>query len=197
MPIEFETPEGATPLEPEELEQLISPHITTMAQLNEAEQLNIAAASLWAHSRRRTNVLTIVFAQLLHKRMFDDVWRWAGDFRQRAANIGGVEAYEIAARLHGLFEDCRYWMDENVYGQDEIAARLHHRLTVVHAFPNGNGRHARLMTDVFLRNIDCAPFSWGRGADLVHQGDVRTMYMEALRAADNHDIRPLMDFARS
>jgi fido (protein-threonine AMPylation protein) len=109
MPIEFETPEGATPLEPEELEQLISPHITTMAQLNEAEQLNIAAASLWAHSRRRTNVLTIVFAQLLHKRMFDDVWRWAGDFRQRAANIGGVEAYEIAARLHGLFEDCRYW----------------------------------------------------------------------------------------
>lgn len=197
MPIEFETPEGATPLEPEELEQLIPSQITTMAQLNEAEQLNIAAASLWAHSRRRSNVLTTVFAQLLHKRMFDDVWRWAGDFRQRAANIGSVEAYEITARLHGLFDDCRYWMEENVYGQDEIAARLHHGLTVIHAFPNGNGRHARLMTDVFLRNKDCAPFSWGRGADLVHQGDVRTRYIEALRVADNHDIRPLMNFARS
>lgn len=172
MPLEFETPEGATPLEPEELEQLIPSHITTMAQLNEAEQLNIAAASLWAHSRRRSNVLTTVFAQLLHKRMFDDVWRWAGEFRHRAANIGGVEAYEIAVRLH-------------------------HGLTVTHAFPNGNGRHARLMTDVFLRNIDCAPFSWGSGADLAHQGDLRIRYIGALQAADNHDIRPLMNFARS
>lgn len=197
MPFKFETPEGSTPLEPEELEQLVPPHITTMAQLNEAEQLNIAAANLWAHSRRRSNVLTVNFTKLLHKRMFSDVWRWAGVFRQRAANIGRVEAYEIGTRLNQFFDDCRYWEKENFYDQDEIATRLHHGLTFIHPFPNGNGQHARLMSDVYLRNVNCPAFSWGGNVDLVRQGDVRTQYLDALRAADDHDIQPLKYFARS
>lgn len=197
MVLEFEAPEGSTPLEPEELEQLIPSHITTMAQLNEAEQLNIAAANLWAFSRRRPKVLTADFTKSLHKRMLSDVWRWAGVFRQRAVNIGGVEACDIPVRLHQLLDDCRYWAEENTYDQNEIAARLHHGLTVIHAFPNGNGRHARLMTDVYLKNANCPAFSWGGGADLVHLGEMRAQYLEALRAADHYDIQPLLNFAQS
>lgn len=197
MVLEFKTPEGATPLEPEDLEKLIPAHITMMGQLNEAEQLNIAIARLWALSRNRSDVLTMSFARSLHKRMFNDVWRWAGEFRERAVNIGGVEAYEIPIRISQLFDDTRHWIDEQVFEPDEIAARLHHGLTVVHAFPNGNGRHARLMTDVLLKNMDEKLFTWGSGADLVDAGDMRNSYLTALREADNHDFGVLLEFARS
>lgn len=197
MALIFEAQEGATPLEPEELAQLIQEHIATMDQLNEAEQLNIAAARLWAFSRRRPSVLSVDFTRTLHRRMFEDVWLWAGTFRQRGVNIGNVDAYEIVVRLHQLFDDCRHWAGEEVFSCDEIAARLHHGLTIIHAFPNGNGRHARLMTDVYLLLNGEQPFSWGRGANLAETGDARASYLESLRAADNHDIEPLLVFARS
>jgi Fic-DOC domain mobile mystery protein B len=197
MPIEFETPEGSTPLRPEELEQLVPAQITTMAQLNAAEQLNIAAASIWVYGRRRSNVLTADFARQLHRRMFSDVWRWAGDFRKYDVNIGNVDPHDIQVRLHQLFDDCRHWTVESVFPTDEIAARLHHLLTLIHPFPNGNGRHARLMADVYLRNSGEIPFSWGAGANLVAAGEGRVRYLAALRAAADHDIRPLIAFARS
>jgi len=195
--LEFETPKGSTPLEPEELEQLIPAHITNMAQLNEAEQLNISEASLWALGRRRSNVLTERFGKSLHKRMFGDVWRWAGTFRTRPVNIGNVEAYEVGIRLRQLFDDVQHWIDNAVYEPDKIAARLHHGLTVIHPFPNGNGRHARLMTDIVLKNMERPVFTWGSSVDLASQGDVRNQYLTALRAADSHDIGPLVAFCRS
>ena len=195
MTIEFKTPEGSTPLKAEELERLIPTHITTMEQLNEAEQLNIAAASLWALGGRRSDVLSEKFAKSLHKRMFEDVWRWAGKYRTRAVNIGNIEAYDIGIRLHQLFDDVRHWIENDVYEPDETAARLHHGLTLIHPFPNGNGRHARLMADILLRNMDQSPFTWGSD-DLARQGGVRDRYLAALRAADGHDIGPLIEFAR-
>lgn len=195
--LEFDPSPGATPLTADELAQLIPNHVATMAQLNEAEQVNIAQARLWALSRRRTDVLTTAFARQLHKRMFQDVWRWAGTFRTRPVNIGNVDAYAIGVRLHQLFDDGAHWIEARVFGADEIAARLHHGLTVIHPFPNGNGRHSRLLTDVLLRRLDVPLFTWGGGADLVHGGDTRKRYLEALRAADAHDMTPLIRFARS
>jgi len=197
MTFEFETPTGSTPLEPEELEQLVPAHITTMAQLNEAEQLNIAAASMWALGRRRSDVLSEKFVKSLHKRMFGEVWRWAGKFRTRPVNIGDVDAYEIGIRLHQLFDDVKHWLDNNTYEPHETAARLHHGLTVVHPFPNGNGRHARLMTDVLLKNIGQPVFTWGSGGNLIYTGETRNQYLATLRAADEHDIGPLLAFGRS
>jgi Fic-DOC domain mobile mystery protein B len=197
MVLEFKPPQGATPLEPEQLEQLIPTHITTMGQLNEAEQLNVAAAALWAHSRHRSDVLTLAFMRSLHKRMFKDVWKWAGDFRTRVTNIGRVEAFEIPIRLSQVFDDARHWIGERVFEPDEIACRTHHGLTVVHAFPNGNGRHARLMTDVLMKNMGEKPFTWGSGADLGNAEDARGRYLTALRNADNHDFAALLKFVRS
>jgi Fic-DOC domain mobile mystery protein B len=126
--------------------------------------------------------------------MFGDTWRWAGSFRSTERNIG-IAPEQIATRLRDLLDDARYWAQHGTYPVDEAAARFHHRLVSIHCFANGNGRHARLLTDLLLRANGAAPFSWGR-SDLVHAGVARDRYLAALRAADTGNIDPLIEFAR-
>ena len=127
--------------------------------------------------------------------MFKDVWRWAGEFRSTPRNIG-VEAWNISSMLRNLIEDARYWVLHEVYSPDEIAARFHHRLVLIHPFPNGNGRHARLAADLLLVRLGQERFTWGR-VGLVSAGETRKEYVSALRAADAHDLKPLLAFVRS
>ena len=190
----LEQDDAATPLTPEEREGLIPSYITLRRELNEAEQANIVEAEEWAYSRKR-DVLSEQFIKSLHKRMFGRVWRWAGDFRQTERNIG-VDPFRIAIDLRNLLDDCRYWIEHETYPPDEIAARFHHRLVYIHPFPNGNGRHARLAIDLLLVKLGRPRFSWGR-VNLVNAGETRQTYVAALRAADNHDIGPLLQFVRS
>ena len=186
--------DAATPLEAEEREQLIPTYITTRAELNEAEQIGIADADRWAFGRKR-DVLDEGFLRSLHKRMFGGVWRWAGQFRTTARNIG-VDAHQIALQLHQLLGDVRYWIEHGTYGPDEIAVRFHHRLVAIHPFPNGNGRHARLVADLLAVRLGQPRFTWG-SANLVEPAETRKRYVEALREADNHNLQPLIAFARS
>jgi Fic-DOC domain mobile mystery protein B len=186
---------GATPLDPNEVEGLLPSHLATQEELNEYEQDNIARAVTWIETRRRREVLTEVFVRELHKRMFDRTWRWAGSFRTTERNLG-VAPDQIALQLRNLLDDTRYWIEHKVYPVDEAAARFHHRLVSIHCFANGNGRHARLMTDVLLKGVGAEPFSWGRG-DLVHAGDVRSNYLASLRAADSGHYSKLLAFVRS
>ncbi len=193
----FDEPDDATPLEAEEREGLRQNWITLRSELNEAEQENILAGSLWARRPRQRNadMLTQDFARTLHQRMFGDVWEWAGQYRLTERNIG-IEAHRIPNDLPMMFDDVRYWVDHATYAPDEIAVRLHHRLVFIHPFPNGNGRHARLMADLLIERLGGDVFSWG--GDTLHDiGELRTSYVEALRAADDHDIEPLLAFARS
>ena len=95
-----------------------------------------------------------------------------------------------------LFDDVRYWVENGTYEPDEAAVRLHHRLVAIHPFPNGNGRHARLMADLLIERLGGEPFSWG-GDSLADVGALRAAYIAALRAADGHDMGPLIAFARS
>ena len=164
--------EAATPITEEEREALIPAYITLKRELNEAEQTNIVEAERWAFSRKR-DVLDIAFLKRLHHRMFDQVWRWAGEFRTSERNIG-VAPYQIASDLALLLGDCRYWIEHDTYPADEIAARFHHRLVSIHPFPNGNGRHARLTADLLLRSLGCPRFTWGRKS-LATQGDARKL----------------------
>ena len=194
----FQESEDATPLEPHEREGLRQSWITHRKDLNEAEQENIAKGIAWARGRRRKDferMLSEDFVRMLHKRMFADVWKWAGSFRTGERNIG-IEAWKIPSELANLLDDARYWIENGTYQPDEIAVRYHHRLVVIHPFPNGNGRHARLAADLLVEHSGGAPFSWG-GAVLTDAGELRARYIAALRSADNHDIRPLLDFARS
>ena len=186
--------DAATPLTPEEHAQLIPTYITTRAQLNEAEQINITEADLWAFNRKR-DVLSEEFLRKLHKRMFRKVWKWAGTFRTSERNIG-VDAYRIGVELRTLLEDVAYWMANNTFAPDEIAARFHHRLVLIHPFPNGNGRHARLAADLLAVKLGQKRFTWG-SVNLVQPAATRSTYVAALKAADKHDIAPLSAFARS
>lgn len=194
----FLEPEGATNLAPEERRGLLQTWITDRADLNKAEAQNISAGAAWARRRRGHNpadLLSDDYAKALHKQMFGDVWSWAGKYRTRESNIG-VRPHLISTEVPALFNDARYWVEHKAYDPDELAIRVHHRLVAIHPFPNGNGRLTRLMADLLAERMGRKPFTWG-GGSLTEVSKLRERYMTALRAADNHDVQPLIDFART
>jgi Fic-DOC domain mobile mystery protein B len=193
--LNLDYPDGATPLTPEELEGLIPAHIATRDQLNAWEARNVLKAEQWLLARRRGDILTLVFVRRLHQRMFDETWKWAGTFRDTEKNVG-VDPAQIAPRTLDLCEEVKAQLAHNSLPLDEITARFHHRLVSIHPFANGNGRHARLMTDLLLTENGAARFSWGEDA-LIAENEVRTRYIAALRAADARDYAPLLAFVRS
>jgi Fic-DOC domain mobile mystery protein B len=189
-------PKDATPLDPDEMEGLIPTHIVNREQLNALEQENIIQAHIWLSGTRFKKVNTEAMVRKLHKQMFGKVWKWAGTFRKTGKNIG-VEAYQIAVELKNLCDDVDTWIEFSSYSTTEIAVRFHHRLVHIHLFANGNGRHARLATDVLLnKQLQEPVFSWGRGS-LAHTGSIRSNYIKALRQADAGDYSALMDFVKS
>ncbi|MFB3302510.1 mobile mystery protein B [Pseudomonas sp. AMR01] len=195
MAIELELKPGQTPLDPDEVAGLKPRHIATQGELDEWEAQNILKASRWIARQKKLDVLNDHFCRELHVKMFDDTWKWAGTFRKSDKNIG-CDWTQIAVGLRQLLDNVDYWLEHNVFPPEEVAVRFHHRLVWLHAFPNGNGRHARLMTDCLLRQCGLAPFSWGRG-NLVTANEVRQRYIQALRAADANDYTALMGFVRS
>lgn len=189
-----EYPEGATPLDPNEIDGLKFKHITTREQLDELEQANIESGLQWL-ARYRGDVLKDRFAVTLHKRLFGDVWDWAGSFRKTGKNIG-VDPIHIEVQLRSLMDDARFWVENETYPASEAAMRLHHRLVQIHPFPNGNGRHARIMADTMLTRVyRTDPFDWAGGHDLQKMNQRRATYIAALKAADQGDIVPLLSFA--
>lgn len=186
--------DASTPLTPEERAALVPSYITQRRELNEAEQIGIADADRWAFSRKR-DVLSEGFLRRLHGRMFGSVWKWAGAFRTTPRNIG-VEAWRIEPELRQLLGDVGYWVEHRTFAADEIAVRFHHRLVFIHPFPNGNGRLSRLAADLLISRLGGERFSWG-GGNLIAIADLRRRYIDALRAADGHEVALLLEFARS
>jgi Fic-DOC domain mobile mystery protein B len=185
-----------TPLSPEDLADLI-PNLATKEELNEWERENILVGREWAF-RDRTSPIDMAsddYVRKLHGKMFDQTWKWAGQYRRTEKNIG-VPVREIRERLVALFGDVRYWIENGTYSTDEAAVRFHHRLVLIHPFANGNGRHARLIADVLVKKLNRPVFTWG-STDLVEEGESRARYLIANRAADEGDLRPLLEFARS
>ena len=190
-------PKGATPLDNDELEGLKIKTITTRGELDRWEQQNIGDAMDWLENRKnKSDILNEGFITKLHEKMLGKVWEWAGSFRKTDKNIG-IDKYRIGIELKNLLDDTQYWIDNKTYESDEIAIRFHHRLVQIHCFPNGNGRHSRLMTDTLLTDIlDQKPFTWGSG-NLLAEGDVRDTYINALYSGDHLDYEPLKNFVRS
>lgn len=196
-------PEGATPIETEDLEGLIPEFVATRADLNQVEYENIANALPWAMRQVRLRgaprLFDYAFVFELHRHMFGDVWTWAGSQRRRETNIG-VAPHQIPTALRQALDDARYWHDHDVHTVDHRAARIHHRLVVVHPFPNGNGRCTRLIADLYLQSVGSPPFSWATGrldGGAEAQQDVRRAYIAALEAAPADDCDALVTFARS
>jgi Fic-DOC domain mobile mystery protein B len=199
MGLDFELVDGQMPLDDEEKEDLLISSITTHGELDEFEQLNIEKAIQWTLTRkfRKDEILTEEFIKLVHKKMYSDVWTWAGEFRKTDKNIG-VDWHQIAIELRKLLDDCNYWIEHSTYSPDEIAVRFKHRMVSIHCFSNGNGRHSRMMADLIIENIFGKPiFTWGANTDLTKANDTRKEYLNAIKAADKNDIAPLLKFARS
>jgi len=196
FPIHY--PSGATPLDPDEMDGLIPDYITTQGELNALERENILEASNWAHGRRHSDILHATFVFDLHKRMFNRVWKWAGTQRKSNKTIG-VSKEHISSELAQLLGDVKYWIEHSTYRWDEIATRFHHRLVSIHAFVNGNGRHARVMTEILLESNEQKVFSWGMNTSaeaLEVEGALRQEYISALKKADQGDYDALLRFVR-
>ena len=197
MGLDLDYTQGQTPLDEDEKEGLLISTITTRGELDEFEQLGVEKAIEWSMKRKLVleNILTEDFVRELHKRMFSDIWRWAGEFRTTNKNIG-VDKNEIRPELKKLLDDCRYWIDNKVFVVDEIGARFSHRIVTIHPFANGNGRHSRLIADILVNHGLGQPhFTWG-SINLTAKGEARFKYLQALKQADENNYQSLIEFAR-
>lgn len=190
---------GATPVDPNEIAGMIPTYISTQGELNAAEQANIQEGEKWAFARKRKDLFTESFLRELHREMFGLVWKWAGTYRTTNKSIG-VEWTRIPVEVKKLLDDTKYWVENQTYPWDELVVRFHHRLVWIHPFPNGNGRHARVMADLILFNFDQPLFTWGALAaqgGLDQHGLIRQQYIRALQLADSRDFKELMQFVRT
>lgn len=189
-------PDGATELEAEEREGLKFRHVTTRGQLDHLEQANIQDGLKWLSKRRNGEILDEGFVRELHKRMFGQVWTWAGSFRRTEKNIG-IDPRQISVQLRMLLDDVKYWAEHETYPPLEACLRFHHRLVYIHLFANGNGRHARIMTDVLMTKVfKGKPIDWAGGYDLQTMNERRAEYIQVLRQADRGDYSALLRFSR-
>lgn len=198
MGLKLEYNNGQTPIDDDEKEGLKIKSISIRKELDEFEQVNIQKALKWSFSNKLTieKFLTEKFIKLLHKKMFDEVWKWAGSYRTSNKNIG-VDKFEIGIELRKLFDDSKFWYSDKVFTPDEFTIRLKHRLVKIHLFPNGNGRHSRLFADIIITKVFNLPvFSWGN-KNLTTISDVRNKYISALKTADEGDYSKLVEFSRS
>lgn len=198
MGLTIEYIEGQTPLDEDEKDGLRIPSITTREELDEFEQLNIEKAIQWTFGKKISveQLFSEKFIKDLHKRMYGEVWKWAGTFRTSEKNIG-IKSYLIAIELKQLLDDAIFWKENSAYNPEELAIRFKHRLVSIHCFVNGNGRHSRLMADLIMEKLyDSNFFSWG-SANLVKATETRSNYIQSVRKADNNDIEPLIAFAKS
>lgn len=195
----IDVPEGATPLDPDDIEGLIPELLTTRSDLNRWEALNIAQGQQWALSRKEFDALSVDALRELHRRMFDETWEWAGKFRRSENSISPYSWTQVPVLLAELLENTHAQhdvSDQTADMLDEIAIRYHHQLVRLHPWPNGNGRHARLATDLLLSAWTRPPFTWGAG-NLDVKGGVRSKYLEALRSADAGNYEVLKRFVRT
>ena len=190
---------GATP--GDDTSGLIQTQLTDRGARNAAELDAISRAynkHIYRARRKRagTEWLTDTFIRRVHYDMFGEIWQWAGKYRTDRLNIG-VEAHLIPEQIKLLCGDFNYWnSDKSTMPALEIAARLQNRLTRIHPFANGNGRHARLITDIFFYSVRLPLPQWPQ-IQLLSEGDqIRSRYIEAMKAADQEDYRDLIAFMK-
>lgn len=200
MGLNLEYSAGQTPIDANESDGLKIKTITTQSELNEFEQLNIERALHWTLKKRFTaeQLLSEKFILSLHKKMYGDVWKWAGKFRTTEKNLG-IPFPLIGIELRKLIDDTLFQINNKSFPTDEIAIRFKHRIVSIHCFPNGNGRHSRLMADLIVEKLFHTPvFTWGHShSHLSSNDEVRTTYLNALKEADRNNYQPLIEFARS
>ena len=198
MGLNLDYTDRQTPLDEDEKDGLLIKTITTRSELDEFEQLNIEKAVLWTMKRKfkAEDILSEAFVKELHRRMYGDVWQWAGGFRKTNKNLG-VDKLQIIVELRALLDDCKFWIAKQIFNTDDIAVRFKHRIVSIHCFANGNGRHSRLIADIIVEHVfKQRVFSWG-AASPDKKGEARKRYLQAIKRADVGSFEELISFARS
>lgn len=198
MGLKLEFKDGQSPLDDDEKNGLLVKVITLQSELDELEELNIEKAIEWLMRSppRKVDILTETFVRKLHKQMYGEVWKWAGQFRKTEKNIG-IPWIGIETELRKLLDDANFWVEHRTYSPEETAIRFKHRLVFIHCFPNGNGRHSRIMADTIMERIfDRSIFTWGTSM-LKRPGAARHAYISSLKEADRGNFKPLIEFAQS
>ena len=198
MGLDFEYIAGQTPLEEDESQGLRIKTSSTRWELDEFEQKNIEDCVQWIQGRtlKVEHVFSDVFIKEVHQRMYSGVWSWAGKYRLSDKNLG-IDKWQIQQATRSLCDDAQFWIKEESYAKDEVAIRFKHAIVSIHCFPNGNGRHSRLIADIINENIfGNEPFTLG-SLQINEDSDVRKEYLNALKQADRGNIKALLDFARS
>lgn len=191
MAIKLKYIEWATPIDASELDEIIPWYITTQGQLNELEALNIAKWLKWAY-KSRWEMLSENFCKKLHKAMFDDVWKWAWEFRKTNKNIW-CDWHLVWIELRKALDDVKFWVENKTFPIHEIALRMHHKLVYIHPFPNWNWRFCRAMADIMVSRYKLTPLLWQEFSNLANQSEIRNKYIKSLREADNWDYSMLLD----
>ena len=190
----IEYPYGATPLDPDELDGLKFSHVKTRGELDHLEAANISEGFIWLKHKKKPKILTDSFAREFHRKLFGEVWEWAGTYRKTEKNIG-VDPLQISVKVRELMDDVHFWIVNGVYEPVEIATRFHHKLVYIHPFPNGNGRHARYMADALLEiKLDKPPLKWSNADNLEVTSAKRKKYIHALQIADQGIYDDLIEF---
>jgi len=183
--------EGETPLD--DISGLKIKSITTRSALDEAEAENILEAFLkYTVSPEQLDTVRFdtLFLQQLHKDMLGNVWSWAGEFRTTQTSIG-IKAANIRQALYRPMDDLAFW--ETSWDYKDTATKLHYSLVKIHPFLNGNGRCARLFTDIWLLSIGKNMLEWG-DEDINMVNTSRTEYIRALQEADSGNYEYLKRF---
>ena len=128
MGLNLDYTDGQTLLDEDEKEGLKIKTIATRGELDEFEQLNIEKAVLWTMKRKfkTDDILSEAFVKELHRKMYGDVWQWAGEFRKTNKNLG-ADKLQITVELRSLLDDCKFWIAKQTFSADEIAVRFKHR----------------------------------------------------------------------
>ena len=185
---------GQTPIDDDEKQALI-PSLNTLEELNVWEHENIIEARKWALNPRvigRYDVFDVNFLLKLHEKMLDKTWKWAGQLRTSGKNIG-CDPYQIRTELKTLCDDANYWIEHQTYSVEQLALVFHHRLVKIHLFPNGNGRHARLVSDCIIKKYAPAKKIDWQGKNFRSSEELRKNYILSLRKADSGSYLELFD----
>ena len=191
----FKNRDGSTPLDKEQLEEIKFPHITTMGELDEVEDLNIQKGLDWLNHQGTADFFTIPFLNKLHKKLFGDVWKWAGIHRTKLVNLSKIDRFNIGPELIKLFEDVKIWIEVGKMNWDEISAEFHHRLVSIHPYPKGNGRISRIMTEYLQKNYDQPITSWKSSLSNSPK-ERRDQYINSLKKADAGNYNDLIEFIK-
>ena len=125
-------------------------------------------------------LLTDYFVRDLHNRLYGDIWVWAGQWRQREANIG-VPPEQIAVELRGSLDNIRYrWAHTNDWTARQLGITTHAETVRIHPYTDGNGRTTRLLADLVYIAAQGNP-EWQYDWDLD-----KSAYIGLLRSFDIH-----------